>query len=207
MARVLIVDDHPVVRTGMKALLGTAEGLEVVGAAANAAETLDLVEQLSPDVVLTDLRLGDDAHDGVWITEQLTRRTPPIAVVVLTTYDHDRDLVRAVEAGAAGYLLKDADPDTIIAAVSDAAKGLDVLGDDQTQRVVDAMRERRVELSDREREVLAEVATGASNREVARALNISEATVKTHLVRAFSKLQAESRTGAIARARDLGLID
>ncbi|MGA4508162.1 response regulator [Propionibacteriaceae bacterium G1746] len=215
MTRVLIVDDHPVVRQGMAALLATAPGVVVVGAAATVDEALHAAHDLTPDVVLTDLRLGVGeqdtvTRDGVWLCEQLrpggTDGDGP-AVVILTTYDHDRDIVRAVEAGAAGYLLKDADPETIIRAVTDAAAGLDVLPDDLAQRVVDTMRAPRVELSSRERQVLAQVAVGASNRDIARTLFITEATVKTHLVRAFAKLGVDSRTAAANRARELGLLD
>lgn len=205
--RVLLVDDHPVVRQGMRALLLTAAEIEVVGAAATADEALALVDQTHPDVVLTDLRLGHESRDGVWIAEQLAQRENPPAVVILTTYDHDRDIVRAVEAGAAGYLLKDAAAEVIIAAVVDAGNGLDVLAQDMARRVVDSMRTARVELSDREREVLAQVATGASNREVAKALFITEATVKTHLVRAYAKLKVDSRTAAVAQAQAWGLLD
>lgn len=205
--RVLLVDDHPVVRQGMRALLLTAPEIEVVGAAATADEAVAMVDQTHPDVVLTDLRLGPDSHDGVWISEQLSQRTDGPAVVILTTYDHDRDIVRAVEAGAAGYLLKDAAAEVIIAAVLDAGNGLDVLPQAMAQRVVDSMRTARVDLSDREREVLVQVATGASNRDVAKALFITEATVKTHLVRAYAKLKVDSRTAAVARAQALGLLD
>lgn len=203
MVRVLVVDDHPVVRQGMRVLLASAPEIEVVGDASDATGALELVVATAPDVVVTDLRLGG-GHDGVWIAEQLPDDGP--AVLILTTYDHDRDIVRAVEAGVAGYLLKDADAEVIIRAVIDAAAGLDVLPEDLTQRVVDTMRGPRPELSERERQVLQQVATGASNRDVAKALFITEATVKTHLARAFSKLGAESRTAAVARARELGLL-
>lgn len=202
MVRVIVVDDHPVVRRGMEALLASSGRVEVVGSAADAETALALVGEHAPDVVVTDLRLGP-GHDGVWLAEQCREDGPP--VLVLTTYDHDRDIVRAVEAGAAGYLLKDADAEVIIQAVVDAAAGLDVLPEELAQRVVDTMRGPRPELSDRERDVLREVARGASNREVARTLFISEATVKTHLARAFAKLGVDSRTAAVARLHQLGM--
>lgn len=200
MVRVLVVDDHPVVRQGMRALFASSPELEVVGEAADAEQALALVTATAPDVVVTDLRLGG-GHDGVWIAEQLDGP----AVVILTTYDHDRDIVRAVEAGVAGYLLKDADADVLIRAVVDAAAGLDVLPSEFSQRVVDSMREARPELSDREKQVLRQVATGASNRDIAKRLFITEATVKTHLARAFAKLGVNSRTAAVARAHEHGL--
>lgn len=204
MARVVIVDDHPVVRQGLQALLASSGEIEVVGVAADADEALALVAHHRPDVVVSDLRLGQGSRDGVWVAEQLSADDDP-AVVILTTYDHDRDIVRAIEAGAAGYLLKDAEPESITRAVLDAAAGLDVLADDLAQRAVSSLRAGRVELSERERQVLALVAHGDSNREIARALFITEATVKTHLVRAFAKLGADSRTAAVAKAHSLGL--
>ena len=206
MPRVLIVDDHPVVRQGMQALMLSAPEVEVVGAAADAEEAMTLVATTRPDVVLTDLRLGPHSEDGVWITEQVSLLADAPAVIILTTYDHDRDIVRAVEAGAAGYLLKDAAAEDIIAAVIDAANGLDVLPADLAQRVVDSIRAGRPELSSRELDVLRQVATGASNRDISRALFITEATVKTHLARAFTKLGVDSRTAAVARAQSLGLL-
>ncbi len=198
---VLVVDDHPVVRAGLTALLSVQPGLVVVGEAADGAEAVRLTAELAPDVVLCDLRLGE-GPDGVQVT-----RTVEAAVLILTTYDHDADLVRAVEAGAAGYLLKDADPADIAAAIRAAARGDSVLGPQLTRRVTDAMRVRRAALSARELEVLALVADGLSNRDIARRLVVSEATVKTHLNHAFGKLGADNRTAAVAAARRAGLLD
>ena len=202
--RVLVVDDHPIVRGGLVALLQGQPDVEVVGEASNAAEAISRADDTMPDVVLTDLRLGPGG-DGVDITKALRHTASGPAVVILTTYDHDVDIVRAVEAGAAGYLLKDADPQAIIAAIRTA--GGIVLDESQERRVVESMRVRRVDLSGREREVLALVADGLSNREIAKALFLSEATVKTHLVHAFDKLGVDSRTAAVAAARAAGVID
>lgn len=199
--RVLVVDDHPVVRAGLTALLSAQPSIEVVGEAADGHRALELAAELAPDVVLCDLRLGE-GPDGVDVARAL-----PTPLLILTTYDHDADLVRAVEAGAAGYLLKDADPAAIVAAIETAARGGSVLGPDLERRVVETMRVRRAELSARELEVLGQVALGRSNREVARELVLSEATVKTHLVHAFGKLGVDSRTAAVAAARRAGLLD
>ncbi|MGD8151150.1 response regulator [Ornithinimicrobium sp. Y1694] len=198
---VLVVDDHPVVRAGLAALLSVQTGVRVVGEAGGGAEAIRLAAELGPDVVLCDLRLGD-GPDGVEVA-----RTVAVPVLILTTYDHDVDLVRAVEAGAAGYLLKDAAPERIVEAIRAAARGETVLAPDLSRRVVETMRVRRAELSAREREVLGLVAKGMSNREVARTLVVSEATVKTHLVHAFGKLGVDSRTAAVAAARAAGLVN
>lgn len=202
---VVVVEDHPVTRVGVVALLGQDERLSVVGEAGTGEEALAVVDREGPDVVVTDLRLGD-GMDGVGVTAALRARREAPAVLVLTTYDTDRDIVRAVEAGAAGYLLKDAAPADIVGAVVRAARGETVLTPDLAQRVVVRMSRARVDLSAREVEILAAVARGLGNREIARELVISEATVKTHLVHAFTKLDVDSRTAAVARARDEGLL-
>ena len=202
--RVLVVDDHPVVRSGLRAMLATEGELIIVGEAGSGEEALRLVGELGPQVVLCDLRLGE-GMDGVGVTAALQPDGPP--VIILTTYDHDRDILRAVEAGAAGYLLKDAAPERIVRAVRQAAAGESVLEPELAQRVVATLREPRPTLSARERDVLERVAAGLSNREIARALFVSEATVKTHLVHAFTKLGADSRTAAVAKARQAGLLD
>lgn len=204
--RVLIVDDHPVVRSGMRTLLAASPCIEVVGEAGTGDEALALTESASPDVVLSDLRLGVGL-DGVGVTRAVRASHPEVAVLIITTFDHDVDIVRAVEAGAAGYLLKDAMPDEIVTAIRAAAVGETVLSPQLTQRVVESMRVGRRPLSDRERDVLLLVAEGLSNDEIAKALFISRATVKTHLGHLFAKLDADSRTGAVATARKLGLLD
>lgn len=205
MIRVLIVDDHPVVRSGLMAVLGGEPGLVLVGAAASGEEALALAASVAPDVVLCDLRLGDGL-DGVGVTEALRRQPDAPAVLILTTYDNDSDIARAVLAGAAGYLLKDADTARIVAGISDAAAGRLVLSAELEGRVVERMTRGVPKLSERERDVLRLVAEGLANKEIARALFISEGTVKTHLVHAFAKLDADSRTAAVAAARRHGLL-
>lgn len=203
--RVLLVDDHPVVRAGLGLLLSAAPDLDVIGEAETGAGALTLAQTLDPDVVLCDLRLGDGV-DGVGVAAALSGRDAP-AVLILTTYDHDRDIVRAVEAGAAGYLLKDAAPQVIIDAIRAAAAGETVLSADQAERVVTTMRTSPSRaLSEREVDVLTKAGAGLSNREIARALLVSEATVKTHLAHINDKLGTASRTAAFAAARDLGLL-
>ncbi|MHA7859817.1 response regulator [Tessaracoccus sp. Y36] len=205
MIRVLLVDDHPVVRSGVAALLSGADAIEVIGSAATGEEALRLVDDLSPDVVLCDLRLGEGL-DGVGVTEAVRRRPGPPAVLILTTYDNDSDIARAVLAGAAGYLLKDAQPEDIIEGIADAAAGRLVLSRDLEVRVVERMSQGVPAVSARELDVLRLVAEGSTNREIARQLFISEGTVKTHLVHAFGKLGADSRTAAVAAARRHGLL-
>lgn len=205
MIRVLVVDDHPVVRSGLLAVLGAEPGLELVGAAASGEEALELVDRLAPDVVLCDLRLGAGL-DGVGVTAALRGRADAPAVLILTTYDNDSDIARAVLAGAAGYLLKDADTDRIVAGIADAAAGRLVLSPGLEGRVAERMAQGVPTLSERELDVLRLVADGLANREIGRALFISEGTVKTHLVHAFAKLGADSRTAAVAAARRHGLL-
>ena len=205
MITVLLVDDHPVVRSGLRALLAGEPTLDVVGAAATAEEALTLVATLDPDVVLSDLRLGYGI-DGVTLTETLRRGGERPAVLILTTYDNDSDIVRAVMAGAAGYLLKDAEPEVIVQGIHDAAGGRLVLSPELERRVAARMTHGVPQLSDRELDVLRLVAEGRANKEIARTLFISEATVKTHLVHIFGKLHTDSRTSAVAAARTHGLI-
>lgn len=214
----LIVDDHPVVRAGVQALLSAQPGLDVIGTAATGEEAIALARRqhadvgqqqddtgARPDVVLCDLRLGEGL-DGVAVTREL-QGDPRIPVLILTTYDHDRDILRAIEAGAAGYLLKDADPAVIVDAIQRAAAGDTSLDPALQERVIASMRTRQAGLSEREIEVLALVADGGTNRGIAQALSVSEATVKTHLVHAYSKLGVDNRVSAIEAARAAGLLD
>lgn len=202
----MLVDDHPVVRAGLRALLSSHDGLDVVGEAASGEEALEVVSAQRPDVVLMDLRLGE-GMDGAQATAALVGRPDPPRVVVLTTYDTDSDILRAVEAGAAGYLLKDSDPRVLVDAVWAAARGETVLNPDVAQRLYRRMRAPRVELSARETQIVGLVARGLSNRAIAKELFVTEATVKSHLVHVFSKLEVDSRTAAVAMARERGLLD
>jgi DNA-binding NarL/FixJ family response regulator len=203
--RVLLVDDHPVVRAGLRALLGATRGLDVVAEAASGELALAMVTEHAPDVVLMDLQMGE-GMDGVAATRALQRLPDPPRVLILTTYDTDADILRAVEAGAAGYLLKDAPPDRLVEAVRAAARGETVLAPMVASRLLTRLRTPRPELSKRELEVLTLVSDGLANRAIAKRLFVSEATVKSHLVHVFTKLGVDSRTAAVATGRDLGLI-
>ncbi|AIY03182.1 two-component system response regulator [Arthrobacter sp. PAMC 25486] len=202
---VLLVDDHPVVRTGLRTLIELNNQVVVVGEAASGEEAIALAEHLNPDVVLCDLRLGAGI-DGVQTTAALRGQRQAPAVIILTTFDHDVEILRAIEAGAAGYLLKDVTPSTIISSLKEAARGGMVLAPEMAQRVVHGMRHPRLQLTERQLEVLKLLETGASNREIARELFVTEATVKTHLVHLFTKLNVESRAKAVTLARETGLL-
>ncbi|HMM96430.1 MAG: response regulator transcription factor [Micrococcales bacterium] len=206
MIRLLVVDDHPVVRAGMVAVLGEEEDLDVVGEAGNGAEALALVPRLEPDVVLMDLRMP--VMDGAEATARLRSMPSAPQVLVLTTYDTDADIVRAVEAGARGYLLKDAPTSVLTDAIRRAARGETVLAPPVAARLADRLRAPvGPDLTTREVQVLGLVARGLSNAEVGRELFIGEATVKTHLLRAFAKLGVQDRTAAVTEAHRRGLID
>ncbi|QKE83492.1 response regulator transcription factor [Arthrobacter sp. NEB 688] len=206
MIRLLVVDDHPVVRAGMVAVLGEEPDLDVVGEAGNGAEALALVPRLTPDVVLMDLRMP--VMDGAEATARLRSMPSAPQVLVLTTYDTDADIVRAVEAGARGYLLKDAPTSLLTDAIRRAARGETVLAPPVAARLADRLRAPAApELTAREVEVLGLVARGHSNAAVGRQLFIGEATVKTHLLRAFAKLGVQDRTAAVTEAHRRGLID
>jgi len=202
---VLLVDDHPVVRAGVRGLLSGEPDITVVGEAASGTEAVTAARALRPSVVLMDLRLP--GLDGVGATAQVLAALPATRVVVLTTYETDADILRAVEAGAAGYLLKDASRLDLVAAVRAAARGETVLSPSVATRLLHRVRHPRAEsLSAREVEVLRLVARGSSNGEIARALHISEATVKTHLLRTFAKLGVNDRTAAVTTAMAAGLL-
>lgn len=202
--RVLLIDDHPVVRAGLRSIVD-ARGFAVVGEASTGEEALVMTPVLRPDVVLCDLRLGEGI-DGVETTAALRRMPDAPAVLILTTFDHDAQIIRALEAGAAGYLLKDVDNDTIARAIIDAASGAMVLTPGGDERLIAALRAPRVTLTERERDVLMLVDEGAANREIAARLFISESTVKTHIVHLLEKLGVASRTAAASEARRLGLL-
>jgi len=202
---VLLVDDHPVVREGLRGMIDAEPDLTVVGEAGSGAEAIAMAESLCPDVILMDLRMPD--VDGVTATERILAILPRTRIVVVTTYESDGDILRAVEAGAAGYLLKDASRAELADAVRDAARGKTVLAPAVADRLVHFVRQpASATLSAREVEVLGQVAMGKSNAEIGHALHISEATVKTHLLRAFNKLGVSDRTAAVMTAVSLGLL-
>ncbi|MET8120291.1 response regulator transcription factor [Micromonospora sp. NPDC005189] len=203
--RLLIVDDHPVVRDGLRGMFTGDPGFEVVGEAADGSEALALVATLRPDVVLMDLRMP--GMDGVTAIRRLARSGSAARVLVLTTYDTDADVLPAIEAGATGYLLKDTPRDDLVHAVRAAARGESVLAPSVVGRLMGRLRAPVEEaLSQRELEVLTLVARGASNREAAARLFISEATVKTHLLHVYAKLGVNDRAAAVATAYDRGLL-
>ncbi|MFF4982453.1 response regulator [Streptomyces sp. NPDC001046] len=203
---ILVCDDHAVVRAGLLALLDSAPGIEVVGQAATGEEALALAARLAPDVVLMDLQLGEGI-DGVETTRRLTSAPGPSPhVLVLTTYDTDADITRAIEAGATGYLLKAERPEELFAAIHAAARGRPALSAPVASRVMAGLRSPRPSLTGRERDILAQLARGLGNREIARALFISEATVKTHLRRIYDKLGVDNRAGAVSVAKEQRLL-
>ena len=204
--RIVLADDHAMVRAGLEGLLRTQGDFEVVGGAANGAEAVALVAEHRPDVLLCDLRMP--VMDGVATIRELRRRGSPVHVLVLTTYDTDADILRAIEAGATGYLLKEAPSAELFRAVRDTARGASVLSPAVASRLVARARgaPSSPALSARELEVLAMVATGAINKHIARDLRISEATVKTHLLHVFAKLGVDDRTAAVTAALERGII-
>ena len=203
--RVVLADDHPIVREGLRGMLAAEPGIEVVAEAASGAEAVAVAARYRPDVVLMDLRMP--GGDGVTATAEILAATPGARVVVLTTYETDADIVRAVEAGAVGYLLKDTPVAELSQAIRAAARGETVLAPSVAQRLVSHVRQpRRDLLSGRETEVLALVARGLTNAEIGQQLSITEATVKTHLIRSFSKLGVNDRTAAVTSAIALGAI-
>jgi DNA-binding NarL/FixJ family response regulator len=200
--RVLIVDDHPVVRSGLAGLLGGEDGIEVVGEAADGREGVDRALALGPDVVLMDLRMP--VLDGAAATAEIVAAGGP-RVLVLTTYDTDHDILRAVEAGATGYLLKDVPREELVAAVRAAARGETVLAAPLAAKLMRHVRGGE-QLTGRETEVLALVGQGLSNGEIAETLFIGEATVKTHLLHVFDKLGVSDRTAAVTVAMQRGVL-
>ena len=205
VVRVLVVDDHPVVRSGLVGMLGTCEDLDVVGEAADGEEALARVAALAPDVVLMDLRMP--RLDGAGATARIVAEHPASRVLVLTTYDTDGDIVRAVEAGATGYVLKDTPLPQLLDAVRAAARGETVLAPAVAARLMSRLRHPAPEpLTPREVEVLGAVAMGLSNAEIGRELFIGEATVKTHLLRIFAKLGVDDRTRAVTVAMERGIL-
>jgi DNA-binding NarL/FixJ family response regulator len=203
--RLLIVDDHPVVRDGLRGLFAGEEGFEVVAEAENGADAVARAKAYDPDVVLMDLRMPE--MDGVSAIRALATAQVRARVLVLTTFDTDSDVLPAIEAGATGYLLKDAPRDELLRAVRSAAAGEAVLSPTVASRVLDQVRQPVKEtVSQRELEVLQLVSSGATNREVAERLFISEATVKTHLLHIYAKLGVNDRAAAVGAAFERGLL-
>ncbi|NRQ31015.1 response regulator transcription factor [Nonomuraea sp. NN258] len=201
----MIVDDHPVVRDGLRGMFDGVPDIAVVAEAGDGHEALARARAERPEVVLMDLRMP--GLDGVGAIERLHATHPGIRVIVLTTYDTDADVSRALAAGVAGYLLKDAPRETLHQAVRTAAAGGRVLAPAITSRLMDGLApERGGTPSPRELEVLRLIARGAANKEVARALLISETTVKTHLKHVFAKLGVDNRAAAVVAALERGLL-
>ncbi|GGZ68222.1 response regulator [Streptomyces subrutilus] len=203
--RVIVVDDHTVMRAGVVALLAPEPTLTIVGEADNGREAVALVEALRPDVALIDLRMP--VMDGVAATAAVVAGPAATRVLILTTYDTDVEIERAVEAGAIGYLLKDTTREQLVSAIHSAARGETVLAPRVAERLVARMRQPApVALTARELDVLSAVADGLSNSDIGRRLVIAEATVKTHLLRVFAKLDVSDRTHAVVTAMERGLL-
>lgn len=218
--RVLIADDHPVVRAGLRAVLDIADDVHVVAEAATPDEAVDICASLSDaatpssesiHLVLMDLRFGEKPGarteaGGVDATRRIRALPRPPQVLVVTNYSSDADVLGAVSAGSVGYLLKDADPDELVDGVRAAARGDTVLSSHVADRLMGRMRDPVRTLTAREAEVLRLVADGLTNRDIARRLTLTEATVKSHLVHVFTKLDVGSRTAAVAKATELGMV-
>ncbi|MDQ1546892.1 MAG: hypothetical protein QOH69_1796 [Actinomycetota bacterium] len=204
MIRVLVADDHPVVRSGIVALLHTAPDVEVVGEASTGLEAVDLALALTPDVVLMDLRMP--GLDGDEATARILAAEPEVRVLILTTYETDDSILTAIEAGASGYLLKAAPQEEIIAGVRAVARGEVALAPRIAALLVQRVKTPAPALSPRETQVLRLVAAGKSNPTIAAELFVGEATVKTHLLHVFEKLDVSDRTRAVTRAMELGLL-
>jgi DNA-binding NarL/FixJ family response regulator len=203
--RVVVVDDHTVMRAGVIALLAGEDGIEIVGEAGDGRAALDLVERHDPDVALVDLRMP--VLDGVRTTTEIVARHPRTRVLILTTYDTDQDIERGVEAGAIGYLLKDTTREQLADANRSAARGETVLAPRVAEKLIARMRRPAQDpLTARETDVLGAVADGLTNAEIGKRLVITEATVKTHLLRLFAKLDVNDRTRAVVVAMERGLL-
>jgi len=203
--RILIADDHPVVREGLSGMLAGQPDFEVIGLAADGDSAVKLHGSLAPDVTLMDLRMP--GLDGVGAIKAILAQQPSSRIIVLTTYDSDADILRAIEAGATGYLLKDTPREELFRAIRAAARGDSVLAPAVAARLMTRMRAPAEEsLSAREIEVLQLVAQGASNREIGKSLHISTATVKTHLIHIYGKLGVDDRLAAVTTALERGII-
>ena len=210
MIKIIIADDHFIIRQGLRLILETENDFELVGEASDGADALSLCKKLNPDVVLMDLRMPN--MDGLTAIETLHVEQPEIAVVILTTFNEDELMVRGLQAGARGYLLKDTDRATLFNTIRAAARGETLLKPEIMARVLSRVNAPKIEsntlinLTDRELEVLASVARGERSKEIASHLGISERTVKAHLASIYSKLGVDSRAAAIAVAAHKGLL-
>jgi DNA-binding NarL/FixJ family response regulator len=203
--QLILVDDHPVVREGLAGMLASQADFEVVATASDGSQAITLDAQLQPDVILMDLRMP--GTNGVTAIQAIKAQREAANILVLTTYDSDADIVRAIEAGATGYLLKDTPRDELYRAIRAAARGESVLAPAVAARLMTRMRAPAEEnLSAREIEVLQLVAKGKSNKEIGKALHISTATVKTHLIHVFDKLRVKDRTSAVTMALEKGIL-
>jgi len=203
--KILMADDHPVVRAGIRGMLETQSEFQVVAEAENGREAFEQIAKLKPDVVLMDLRMPE--MDGVEAITKIKEKYPDVNILVLTTYDTDADIVRAVEAGATGYLLKDAPREELFRAVRGTAKGETVLAPVVAARLMGKVRDHGEQaLSAREIDVLMLVARGASNQDVGEKLHVSTATVKSHLIQIYQKLGVSDRTAAVTTAIERGII-
>jgi DNA-binding NarL/FixJ family response regulator len=202
---ILIADDHPVVRDGLRGMLESQADFEVIGEAADGDQAIKKVAELKPDIVLMDLRMPE--VDGVTAIREIKGSQPETQILVLTTYDSDADILPAIEAGANGYLLKDSSREELYGAIRATARGDTVLAPTVAARLVGQMRAPAEErLSSRELEVLQLVAEGASNKDIASRLHISQATVKSHLIHIFGKLGVSDRTAAVTVALQRGIM-
>jgi len=203
--RLLIADDHPIVRDGLSGMFASAPGFEVLGEAGDGAEVVRMAGAMNPDVILMDLRMP--GMDGLSAIRELARLGIPARVLVLTTYDTDGHVLPAIEAGATGYLLKDSPREELLRGARAAARGETVLSPSVAAWLMNRVRTpRRQLLSSRELEVLALVAAGNTNREAAARLFITEATVKSHLLNIYAKLGVGDRAAAVAEAFNQGLL-
>jgi DNA-binding NarL/FixJ family response regulator len=209
--RVLIADDHPMFRFGLTAAIGAAPEIDLIGEASSGAELIEMVDRITPDVVITDLAMP--GTDGVSATRQIKARHPEVAVLILTMHEDDEALFGAIRAGARGYLLKGADRADIVRAVLTVARGDVVYGTNVAQRIMDFFTGAHQDyattvfphLTNREREILELVAAGHHNHEIARRLVLSEKTIRNHVASVLTKLQVSDRAAAVAKARDAGL--
>ena len=208
--RIVIADDHPVVRQGLATVLGQEEGLEVVGQAANGLEAVDQARKLQPDIILMDLQMPE--MDGVEAIEEIKMETSDIGIIILTTYDTDDYIFRGIEAGARGYLLKDSPPEEVIKAIHTVHKGESMIQPKVASRLIDRFSQLSHDsvpqdvLSPREVEVLQLIAKSAVNKEIASELFIGESTVKTHIIHIFNKLGVKGRTEAVTEGAKRGII-